>query len=1080
MKDNNIKKVLLLGSGALKIGEAGEFDYSGSQALKAMKEEGIETVLINPNIATVQTSEGVADQVYFLPVQPYFVEKVIEKERPDGILLAFGGQTALNCGVELYQSGVLEKYNVKVLGTPVQAIMDTEDRELFVKKLDEINVKTIKSQACDNIADARKAAAELGYPIILRAAYALGGLGSGFCDNEEQLNALAEKAFSFSPQVLVEKSLKGWKEIEYEVVRDRYDNCITVCNMENFDPLGIHTGESIVVAPSQTLTNSEYHKLRALAIKIIRHIGIVGECNVQYAFDPESEDYRVIEVNARLSRSSALASKATGYPLAFVAAKLGMGYGLFELKNSVTKTTSAFFEPALDYVVCKIPRWDLSKFHGVDKELGSSMKSVGEVMAIGRTFEEAIQKGLRMIGQGMHGFVENKELKIADIDAALREPTDKRIFVISKAMHLPEYDIDKIHALTKIDKWFLEKLKHIIDIDEQLKKFNINTLEESLLREAKVYGFTDFQIARAIGLENECRNMHEASLLVRNRRKQFGITPVVKQIDTLAAEYPAQTNYLYVTYSGVASDIQYENDKKSIIVLGSGAYRIGSSVEFDWCGVQALNTIRKEGWRSVMINYNPETVSTDYDMCDRLYFDELTFERVMDIIDMEAPHGVIVSTGGQIPNNLAVHLDEQRVNILGTQAKDIDGAEDRAKFSQMLNELGVNQPEWSALTSMDDINQFVERVGFPVLVRPSYVLSGAAMNVCSNNDELERFLKLAANVSEDHPVVVSKFIEHAKEIEMDAVARNGEIIAYAISEHIEFAGVHSGDATIQFPPQKLYVETVRRIKRISRQIAKALNINGPFNIQYMARENDVLVIECNLRASRSFPFVSKVLKMNMIDLATKVMLGLPVEKPSKNLFDLDYVGIKASQFSFNRLQKADPVLGVDMASTGEVGCIGDNTDTALLKAMLSVGHRIPKKTVLLSTGGAKQKAEMLDAARMLVKHGYELYATDGTSKYLTENGVENTRALWPSEEEGAAGNVPSALDLLHNHLIDMVVNIPKDLTTHELTNGYKIRRAAIDLNVPLITNARLAAAFIEAFCKVGLDGIGIKSWSEYK
>ena len=1080
MKDNNIKKVLLLGSGALKIGEAGEFDYSGSQALKAMKEEGIETVLINPNIATVQTSEGVADQVYFLPVQPYFVEKVIEKERPDGILLAFGGQTALNCGVELYQSGVLEKYNVKVLGTPVQAIMDTEDRELFVKKLDEINVKTIKSQACDNIADARKAAAELGYPIILRAAYALGGLGSGFCDNEEQLNALAEKAFSFSPQVLVEKSLKGWKEIEYEVVRDRYDNCITVCNMENFDPLGIHTGESIVVAPSQTLTNSEYHKLRALAIKIIRHIGIVGECNVQYAFDPESEDYRVIEVNARLSRSSALASKATGYPLAFVAAKLGMGYGLFELKNSVTKTTSAFFEPALDYVVCKIPRWDLSKFHGVDKELGSSMKSVGEVMAIGRTFEEAIQKGLRMIGQGMHGFVENKELKIADIDAALREPTDKRIFVISKAMHMPEYDIDKIHELTKIDKWFLEKLQHIIDIDEQLKKYNINTLEESLLREAKVYGFTDFQIARAIGLESECRNMHEASLLVRNRRKQFGITPVVKQIDTLAAEYPAQTNYLYVTYSGVASDIQYENDKKSIIVLGSGAYRIGSSVEFDWCGVQALNTIRKEGWRSVMINYNPETVSTDYDMCDRLYFDELTFERVMDIIDMEAPHGVIVSTGGQIPNNLAVHLDEQRVNILGTQAKDIDGAEDRAKFSQMLNELGVNQPEWSALTSMDDINQFVERVGFPVLVRPSYVLSGAAMNVCSNNEELERFLKLAANVSEDHPVVVSKFIEHAKEIEMDAVARNGEIIAYAISEHIEFAGVHSGDATIQFPPQKLYVETVRRIKRISRQIAKALNINGPFNIQYMARENDILVIECNLRASRSFPFVSKVLKMNMIDLATKVMLGLPVEKPSKNLFDLDYVGIKASQFSFNRLQKADPVLGVDMASTGEVGCIGDNTDTALLKAMLSVGHRIPKKTVLLSTGGAKQKAEMLDAARMLVKHGYELYATDGTSKYLTENGVENTRALWPSEEEGAAGNVPSALDLLHNHQIDMVVNIPKDLTTHELTNGYKIRRAAIDLNVPLITNARLAAAFIEAFCKVGLDGIGIKSWSEYK
>jgi len=1029
----------------------------------------------------------VADQVYFLPVQPCFVERVIEKERPDGILLAFGGQTALNCGVELYQSGVLEKYHVKVLGTPVQAIIDTEDRELFVKRLDEIGVKTIKSEACETIAQARQAAKSLGYPVILRAAYALGGLGSGFCDNEEELNKLAEKAFAFSPQVLVEKSLKGWKEIEYEVVRDRYDNCITVCNMENFDPLGIHTGESIVIAPSQTLTNSEYHKLRALAIKIIRHIGIVGECNVQYAFDPESEDYRVIEVNARLSRSSALASKATGYPLAFVAAKLGMGYGLFELKNSVTKTTSAFFEPALDYVVCKIPRWDLSKFHGVDKELGSSMKSVGEVMAIGRTFEEAIQKGLRMIGQGMHGFVENKELKIADIDAALREPTDKRVFVISKAMHLPEYTIDRIHELTKIDKWFLQKLKHIIDIDEQLKKHNINTLAKDLLQEAKVYGFTDFQIARAIGLENETRSMHEALLLVRKHRKQLGIVPVVKQIDTLAAEYPAQTNYLYLTYQGAACcetatghDIAYENDHRSIIVLGSGAYRIGSSVEFDWCGVQALNTIRREGYRSVMINYNPETVSTDYDMCDRLYFDELTFERVMDIIDLETPHGVIVSTGGQIPNNLAMFLDEQHVHILGTQAQDIDGAEDRAKFSQMLNELGVNQPEWSALTSMDDINRFVARVGFPVLVRPSYVLSGAAMNVCSNMDELERFLQLAANVSEDHPVVVSKFIEHAKEIEMDAVAKDGEIMAYAISEHIEFAGVHSGDATIQFPPQKLYVETVRRIKRISRQIAKALHINGPFNIQYMARENDILVIECNLRASRSFPFVSKVLKLNLIDLATKVMLGLPVEKPSKNLFDLDYVGIKASQFSFNRLQKADPVLGVDMASTGEVGCIGDNTDTALLKAMLSVGHRIPKKTVLLSTGGAKQKADMLDAARMLVSHGYELYATKGTSKYLTDNGIKNTRVLWPSEETGTEGAFPSALQLLHAHKIDMVVNIPKDLTTHELTNGYMIRRAAIDLNVPLITNARLAAAFIQAFCNVGIEGIGIKSWAEYK
>ena len=1074
MKDENIKKVLLLGSGALKIGEAGEFDYSGSQALKALREEGIETVLINPNIATVQTSEGVADQIYFLPVQPYFVEEVIKKERPDGILLSFGGQTALNCGVELYRNGILDKYNVRVLGTPVQAIIDTEDRELFVEKLDEIGVKTIKSEACENMEQARKAAAELGYPVIIRAAYALGGLGSGFADNEEELVKLAEKAFSFSPQVLVEKSLKGWKEIEYEVVRDRYDNCITVCNMENFDPLGIHTGESIVIAPSQTLTNSEYHKLRALAIKIIRHIGIVGECNVQYAFDPQSEDYRVIEVNARLSRSSALASKATGYPLAFVAAKLGMGYGLFELKNSVTKTTSAFFEPALDYVVCKIPRWDLSKFRGVDKELGSSMKSVGEVMAIGRNFEEAIQKGLRMIGQGMHGFVENKELEIDDIDAALREPTDKRVFVISKAMH-KGYTVDQIHELTKIDKWFLEKLQHIIDIDEAMKKCNINTLDKELLRTAKVYGFTDFQIARAVGLEDELKSMRKASLVVRNRRKNYGILPVVKQIDTLAAEYPAQTNYLYVTYAGVKSDITFENDKRSIIVLGSGAYRIGSSVEFDWCGVQALNTIRKEGYRSVMINYNPETVSTDYDMCDRLYFDELTFERVMDIIDLEQPNGVIVSTGGQIPNNLAVLLDEQHVPILGTKAQDIDNAEDRAKFSQMLTNNGINQPEWSALTSMDDIDRFIDRVGFPVLVRPSYVLSGAAMNVCSNEDELKRFLQLAANVSEDHPVVVSKFIEHAKEIEMDAVAKNGEVIAYAISEHIEFAGVHSGDATIQFPPQKLYVETVRRCKRVGRQIAKELHINGPFNIQFMARDNDILVIECNLRASRSFPFVSKVLKINLIELATRVMLGLPVEKPSKNLFDLDYVGIKASQFSFNRLQKADPVLGVDMSSTGEVGCLGDDTNTALLKSMLSVGHRIPKKNILLSTGGAKQKVAMLDAAKMLIDHGYNLYATGGTSKFLTENGIQNTHVLWPSEE----GDEPKALDLLHNHTIDMVVNIPKNLTSSELTNGYKIRRAAIDLNVPLITNARLASAFIYAFCTTKLEDIGIKAWGEY-
>ena len=1075
MKDN-IKKVLLLGSGALKIGEAGEFDYSGSQALKALKEEGIETVLINPNIATVQTSEGVADKIYFLPVTPYFVEKVIAKERPDGVLLSFGGQTALNCGVALYKAGIFEKYDTRVLGTPVQAIMDTEDRELFVQKLDEINVKTIKSEAVENIEHARRAAKELGYPVIIRAAYALGGLGSGFCDNEEELNVLAEKAFSFSPQVLVEKSLKGWKEVEYEVVRDRFDNCITVCNMENFDPLGIHTGESIVIAPSQTLTNSEYHKLRELAIRIIRHIGIVGECNVQYAFDPESEDYRVIEVNARLSRSSALASKATGYPLAFVAAKLGLGYGLFDLKNSVTKTTSAFFEPALDYCVCKIPRWDLGKFHGVDRELGSSMKSVGEVMAIGRTFEEAIQKGLRMIGQGMHGFVENKELVIEDIDKALREPTDKRIFVISKAMRAG-YTVDQIHNLTKIDKWFLDKLMNIMQTSKELHEWGNNhtqlsQLPKDLLYRAKRQGFSDFQVARAIGYQGD---MEDGILEVRNYRKSVGIVPVVKQIDTLAAEYPAQTNYLYLTYSGVANDVHYLGDHKSIVVLGSGAYRIGSSVEFDWCGVQALNTIRKEGYRSVMINYNPETVSTDYDMCDRLYFDELTFERVMDILDLENPHGVIVSTGGQIPNNLALRLDAQKVNILGTSAKSIDNAEDRDKFSAMLDRIGVDQPEWSALTSMEDINAFIEKVGFPVLVRPSYVLSGAAMNVCSNQEELERFLQLAANVSKKHPVVVSQFIEHAKEVEMDAVAQNGEIVAYAISEHIEFAGVHSGDATIQFPPQKLYVETVRRIKRISRQIAKELNISGPFNIQFLARENDIKVIECNLRASRSFPFVSKVLKINFIELATKVMLGLPVEKPEKNLFDLDYVGIKASQFSFNRLQKADPVLGVDMASTGEVGCIGDDTSCAVLKAMLSVGYRIPEKNVLMSTGTLKQKVDLLQAARALKAKGYNIFATGGSSKFLTENGVENTRVYWPSEE-----GQPQALEMLHKKEIDMVVNIPRDLTPTELENGYKIRRAAVDLNIPLVTNARLASAFINAFCSMSIDDIAIKSWEEYK
>ena len=1072
--DKKIKKVLLLGSGALKIGEAGEFDYSGSQALKALREEGIRSVLINPNIATVQTSEGVADTIYFLPVTPFFVEKVIEKEKPDGILLAFGGQTALNCGVRLYQSGVLEKHGVQVLGTPVQAIMDTEDRELFVRKLDEIGVKTIKSVAVETLDGAREAARELGYPVIIRAAYALGGLGSGFCDNEEELDALAEKALSFSPQLLIEKSLKGWKEIEYEVVRDRFDNCITVCNMENFDPLGIHTGESIVVAPSQTLTNSEYHKLRELAIRIIRHIGIVGECNVQYAFDPHSEDYRVIEVNARLSRSSALASKATGYPLAFVAAKLALGYGLFDLKNSVTQTTSAFFEPALDYIVCKIPRWDLGKFQGVDRELGSSMKSVGEVMAIGRSFEEAIQKGLRMIGQGMHGFVENKELVIADIDKALREPTDNRIFVISKAFR-QGYTVEQIHALTKIDRWFLQKLHNIVSTAEALERLSsLREVTPELMRRAKQQGFSDFQIGRAVYKE-KMNDGEQAILEVRALRQSQGIVPVVKQIDTLAAEYPAQTNYLYLTYHGGFNDVTYTGDRRSVVVLGSGAYRIGSSVEFDWCGVNALDTIRRAGWRPVMINYNPETVSTDYDRCDRLYFDELTFERVMDILELENPHGVIVSTGGQIPNNLAMRLAGQRVNILGTSAESIDNAEDRHKFSAMLDRIGVDQPRWRELTSLDAIYGFVEEVGYPVLVRPSYVLSGAAMNVCSNDSELKRFLELAANVSKKYPVVVSQFIEHAKEIELDAVADKGEIVAYAISEHIEFAGVHSGDATIQFPPQKLYVETVRRIKRAARRIAEELNISGPFNIQFLAKDNDIKVIECNLRASRSFPFVSKVLKINFIDLATRVMLGLPVSKPDKNGFDLDYVGIKASQFSFSRLQKADPVLGVDMASTGEVGCIGDDTSEAILKAMLAVGLTIPERNVLLSTGSPKQKVDMLDAARLLHLKGYVLFATGGTHRFLEENGVPSTLVYWPSENKE-----PQAMELLRHKKIDLVVNIPKNLTARELDNGYKIRRAAIDFNIPLITNARLASAFITAFCTMGLDDIGIKSWEEYR
>lgn len=1075
MNVKKYKKILLLGSGALKIGEAGEFDYSGSQALKALKEEGIHTVLVNPNIATVQTSEGIADTIYFLPVTPYFIERVIKKERPDGIMLSFGGQTALNCGVALYEKGVLRDYNIEVLGTPVQAIMDTEDRELFSERMHEIGVHTISSEACEDIEHAREAAKELGYPVIIRAAYALGGMGSGFCDNEEELNALCERAFSFSPQVLVEKSLKGWKEIEYEVVRDKYDNCITVCNMENFDPLGIHTGESIVVAPSQTLTNSEFQKLRDIAIRIVRHIGIVGECNVQYALDTQSEDYRVIEVNARLSRSSALASKATGYPLAFVAAKLGMGYGLHELKNSVTQTTSAFFEPALDYVVCKIPRWDLSKFAGVSREIGSSMKSVGEIMAIGRTIEEAIQKGLRMIGQGMHGFVENKELVISDIDKSLREPTDNRIFVISKAFRAG-YTIDQIHDLTKIDKFFLHKLHNIIDTAEELETLSqISDISPELMRRAKVQGFSDFQIARAV-LKHTIKDMDAAQLEVRELRKSMGITPVVRQIDTLAAEYPAKTNYLYLTYDGHRHDVSFEDGDKSVIVLGSGAYHIGSSVEFDWCGVSALNTIKEEGYHSIMINYNPETVSTDYDMSDRLYFDELTLERVLDIIDLEQPHGTILSTGGQIPNNLAMRLHRCGCKVLGTQPEDVDHAEDRYKFSEMCDSLGIDQPAWSELTSFDDVKSFVDKVGYPVLVRPSYVLSGAAMNVCSNEEELQRFLRLASDVSQEHPVVISAFMENTKEIEMDAVADKGELVAYAISEHIEFAGVHSGDATIQFPGQKIYIETVRRIKRITRQIAKALNISGPFNVQYLARGNEIKVIECNLRASRSFPFVSKVLKMNLITLATKIMLGKPYDKPEKSVFDLDYVGVKASQFSFSRLQRADPVLGVDMMSTGEVGCISYSPSEALLESMLAVGQKIPERGVLMSTGGAKQKVDLLEPARLLTKRGLKIYATEGTCRFLNENGVPAELCHWPSE----VGKEPQALDLVRDHKVDLVVNINKNLTPRELTNGYKLRRAAIDHNISLVTNARLAASFIEAFCAKDVDDIEIMSWDEFK
>ncbi|HWQ80704.1 MAG TPA: carbamoyl-phosphate synthase (glutamine-hydrolyzing) large subunit [Ignavibacteria bacterium] len=1064
---------MLLGSGALKIGEAGEFDYSGSQALKALKEEGIETVLINPNIATVQTSENIVDNIYFLPVTPHFVERIIEKERPDGIMLAFGGQTALNCGIELFRTGVFKKSGISVLGTPVEAIIETEDRELFAKKLKSIGVKTIDSQAVQSVDDAAEAAGKLGYPVIIRSGFTLGGQGSGFCSDEKELREQSVKALSHSSQILIEKSLKGWKEIEYEVVRDRHDNCITVCNMENFDPLGIHTGESIVVAPSQTLSNNEYHKLREIAINIVRSIGIVGECNVQYALDTESDDYRVIEVNARLSRSSALASKATGYPLAFVAAKLALGYGLHELKNSVTKTTPACFEPALDYIVCKIPRWDLGKFKGVSKQIGSSMKSVGEVMAIGRNFEEAIQKGLRMIGQGMHGFVGNRELEIADassLENELKNPTDSRIFAIEKAFGTG-MDIDAIHRLTNIDKWFLYKLRNIHELGEKLSAYrNIEEVPESNLLELKRNGFSDFQISKIL-CGGDGRDVTEYSLRVRDYRKSKSIIPRIKQIDTLAAEYPAVTNYLYVTYNGSDDDVKPEDGEK-IAVLGSGAYCIGSSVEFDWCSVNALNTIRKHGKKGIMINYNPETVSTDYDTCDRLYFEELSYERVMDILEYENPEGVMVSVGGQIPNILAPRLHKAGIKILGTSAVSIDKAEDRHKFSSLLDKIGVDQPKWKELTSIEEIKQFVSTTGYPVLVRPSYVLSGAAMNIVSNDSELEQFLSLASKVSKKYPVVVSEFIENAKELEIDAVAKSGEIIAYAISEHIEFAGVHSGDATIVFPAQKLYIETIRRIKKISRRISEELNISGPFNIQFLAKDNDIKVIECNLRASRSFPFVSKVLKTNFIETASEIMLGIDVMKPVKSIFDLDYVGIKAPQFSFSRLQKADPVLGVEMASTGEVGCLGEDYYEAVLKAMLAVGYKIPENNILLSTGPARSTIELLGSARMLYENKFNLFATADTHNFLNANGIESTLLFLPGE-----GKTPNVLDYLKNRIIELAVNIPLNLSKDALDNDYKIRRTAVDYNVPLITNSRLAAAFIQAFCRK--EDMSIKSWQEF-
>ena len=1074
--EKNIKKVLVLGSGALKIGQAGEFDYSGSQALKALKEEGINSVLVNPNIATIQTSEGIADKVYFLPVTTYFVEEIIKKERPDGILLAFGGQTALNCGAELYMQGVLAKYGVTVLGTSVEAIMYTEDRDLFVKKLDEISMKTPVSQAVENMDDALAAARRIGYPVMVRSAYALGGLGSGICANEEEFIKLADSSFAFSKQILVEESLKGWKEIEFEVIRDANDHCFTVASMENFDPLGIHTGESIVVAPTCSLDNKELKMLQDLSTKCIRHLGIVGECNIQYAFNSETDDYRVIEVNARLSRSSALASKATGYPLAFVAAKVALGYTLDQIGEMGTPN-SAYVAPTLDYYICKIPRWDLTKFAGVSRQIGSSMKSVGEIMSIGRSFEEIIQKGLRMIGQGMHGFVGNEGLHFDDLDEELANPTDLRIFAIAEALE-KGYTVERIHELTKIDSWFLGKLKNITDFKERLSIYNkVEDIPADMLREAKVLGFSDFQIARFV--LNPAGNMEKENLIIRNRRKELGILPAVKRINTIASEHPELTNYLYMTYAVQEYDVNYYKNEKSVVVLGSGAYRIGSSVEFDWCSVNAVQTARKLGYKSIMINYNPETVSTDYDMCDRLYFDELSFERVLDVIDLEQPRGVIVSVGGQIPNNLAMKLYRQSVPVLGTSPISIDRAENRNKFSAMLDSLGIDQPAWQELTSLRDVQGFVDKVGYPVLVRPSYVLSGAAMNVCYNDQELKEFLQMAKEVSKEYPVVVSQFLQNTKEIEFDAVAQNGEVVEYAISEHVEFAGVHSGDATLVFPAQKIYFETARRIKKISRQIAKELNISGPFNIQYLAKNNDVKVIECNLRASRSFPFVSKVLKRNFIETATRIMLDAPYSKPDKSAFDVDWIGVKASQFSFSRLHKADPVLGVDMSSTGEVGCIGDDFSEALLNAMIATGFKIPSKEkgVMVSSGAMKSKVDLLDAIRTLFGKGYKVYATAGTAQFQNDSGVKAETVYWPDENAHHENNV---MKMIADHKFDLIINIPKNHSKRELTNGYMIRRGSIDHNIPLITNARLASAFIEAFCEMSIEDIQIKSWQEYK